>query len=64
MTSPVGMDEEVEDDAVMDLLYEIKARWMKVVSSEGNEEAYERILALNVEEIRQRLTVLAPLCTA
>lgn len=55
------MDEEVEDEAVMELLYEIKARWIQVTSSEGNEKAYERILALNVDEIRQTLTVLTPL---
>ena len=48
---------EVDDEAVLELIYDIKVRWMGMASSERE---YEQIQDFDVGEIRKTLDVLAP----
>jgi hypothetical protein len=48
---------EVDDEAVLELIYDIKVRWLGMASSERE---YEQIQDFDVGEIRKTLDVLAP----
>lgn len=48
---------EVDDEAVLELIYDIKAQWLDTASSERE---YEQIKDFDVGEIRKTLDVLAP----